>query len=247
MARLMVLGEARAAGLRVWTEGDDLVIEGPAAAEPLARTLLARKAEVVAALGDQDYQLWDAATARQQLRATLNAVAAMYDRIPQFARPNVHSSAWRRARNALDVAYRAKDTAALGQARAALVGLARATVVESGSPGAAAPPARRCDPYDIDDINDQSVAADEFTALRVKLAEGGLDGYPPFTLPNGSAAILDLAGYLRRRLLDLDDPRLADEAARRLRRLAAALTTSPLHPCPAGQRVRQAAVKGETL
>lgn len=50
MGGLMVLEEARAAGLRVWTEGDRLKVRGPRAAADLALRLLARKAEVMAAL-----------------------------------------------------------------------------------------------------------------------------------------------------------------------------------------------------
>jgi hypothetical protein len=50
MDGLTLLEEARGAGLRVAAEGDRLVIRGPKTAEPVARRLLAHKAEVLAAL-----------------------------------------------------------------------------------------------------------------------------------------------------------------------------------------------------
>ena len=50
MAGLTLLEEARAAGLTVRADGDRLVVRGPKWGEPLARALLARKAEVLAAL-----------------------------------------------------------------------------------------------------------------------------------------------------------------------------------------------------
>jgi hypothetical protein len=50
MDGLTLLEEARGAGLRVAAEGNRLVIRGPKTAEPLARRLLAHKAEVLAAL-----------------------------------------------------------------------------------------------------------------------------------------------------------------------------------------------------
>jgi hypothetical protein len=42
--------QARAAGLTLHVDGDRLVVRGPSSAEALARGLLQRKAEVVAAL-----------------------------------------------------------------------------------------------------------------------------------------------------------------------------------------------------
>jgi hypothetical protein len=63
---------------------------------------------------------------------------------------------------------------------------------------------------------------DQWVALRDRLAAGILDDLDPLHLLDGST-ILDVAAYTRRRLADLDDPRLAPEAAKRLRRLQAAL------------------------
>lgn len=45
-----LLAEAQAAGLKVRTDGDRLVVRGPRTAEALAKALLARKGEVVAML-----------------------------------------------------------------------------------------------------------------------------------------------------------------------------------------------------
>jgi hypothetical protein len=50
MDGLSLLEEARGAGLRVAAEGDRLVIRGPKTAEPVARRLLAHKAEMLAVL-----------------------------------------------------------------------------------------------------------------------------------------------------------------------------------------------------
>jgi hypothetical protein len=50
MDGLMLLHEARAAGLKVKAEGDRLRIQGPRRAEALARRLLDHKAAVLAAL-----------------------------------------------------------------------------------------------------------------------------------------------------------------------------------------------------
>ena len=47
-----LLAEAQAAGLKVRTDGDRLVVRGPRKAESLAKALLARKGEVVALLAD---------------------------------------------------------------------------------------------------------------------------------------------------------------------------------------------------
>jgi hypothetical protein len=104
--------------------------------------------------------------------------------------------------------------------------LARAVAIEPTARPAFTLPAAVGDAHDIDDIDDQSPGGGRFLALRALYVEGGLDGYGPFALPDGSAVVFDLAGYVRRRLLDTDDPRLADEAARRLSRVAAALRPS---------------------
>lgn len=50
MDGLTALARARAAGLAVTADGDRLTVRGPKRLEPLARELLARKAEVLAAL-----------------------------------------------------------------------------------------------------------------------------------------------------------------------------------------------------
>jgi hypothetical protein len=50
MDGLTLLAEARAAGLKVKAEGTRLVVRGPREAEPVAKRLLAHKAEVMAAL-----------------------------------------------------------------------------------------------------------------------------------------------------------------------------------------------------
>ena len=47
MEGVRLLEEARAAGLKVWSEGDNLVIRGPKAAEPLALNLIAHKQDVL--------------------------------------------------------------------------------------------------------------------------------------------------------------------------------------------------------
>jgi hypothetical protein len=63
---------------------------------------------------------------------------------------------------------------------------------------------------------------DPWVALRDRLAAGTLEGLGTLHLPDGST-ILDVAAYTRRRLMDLDDPRLRPEAVKRLCRLQAAL------------------------
>jgi hypothetical protein len=52
MEGLTLLREARAAGLSVARDGDELVIRGPRRAEPVARLLLSRKVEVIRALAN---------------------------------------------------------------------------------------------------------------------------------------------------------------------------------------------------
>ena len=47
MAALKLIEEARSAGLRLRFEGDRLVIRGPKSAEPIAKALLDRKAEIL--------------------------------------------------------------------------------------------------------------------------------------------------------------------------------------------------------
>jgi hypothetical protein len=66
-------------------------------------------------------------------------------------------------------------------------------------------------------------AADPFANLRAQLACGCLRGYCRIHLPAG-ATLYDVPGYVGRRLLDLDDPRLAGAAAYWLGQLQAELT-----------------------
>src|SRR5262245_42120474 len=52
MEGLTLLREARAAGLSLARDGDELVIRGPKRAEPVALKLIARKPEVIRALSN---------------------------------------------------------------------------------------------------------------------------------------------------------------------------------------------------
>lgn len=47
MAALKLIEEARSAGLKLRADGDRLVIRGPKSAEPIAKALLDRKAEIL--------------------------------------------------------------------------------------------------------------------------------------------------------------------------------------------------------
>lgn len=53
MGALKLIEEARSAGLKLHAEGDRLVIRGPKSAEPLAKALLDRKAEILPFLREQ--------------------------------------------------------------------------------------------------------------------------------------------------------------------------------------------------
>jgi hypothetical protein len=53
MATLKLLEEARSAGLKLRTEGDQLVIRGPKSAKRIAQALLDRKAEILPFLREQ--------------------------------------------------------------------------------------------------------------------------------------------------------------------------------------------------
>ena len=55
MDGIALILEAQAAGLRVSREAEKLVVRGPRRAEPIARKLLAHKAEVLAALSDDPF------------------------------------------------------------------------------------------------------------------------------------------------------------------------------------------------
>ena len=50
MDGVTLVADAQEAGLTMWADGDRLVVRGPRSAETIARTLLARKAEVLAVL-----------------------------------------------------------------------------------------------------------------------------------------------------------------------------------------------------
>ncbi len=67
-----------------------------------------------------------------------------------------------------------------------------------------------------------AVEQDEFADLRARLACGCLNGYGTLVLADGTT-IYDVIGHARRRLADLDDPWVSDEATRRLRALVAEL------------------------
>jgi hypothetical protein len=70
MDGLMVLAQARAAGLEVHAEGDTLVIRGPASADALARAVLAHKPEVLALLAAVDPEVtWRVEALRPQIPA----------------------------------------------------------------------------------------------------------------------------------------------------------------------------------
>ena len=53
MGALRLIEEARSAGLKLRAEGDRLLIRGPKSAEPLAKALLDRKAEILPFLQEQ--------------------------------------------------------------------------------------------------------------------------------------------------------------------------------------------------
>jgi hypothetical protein len=66
---LTLLRQARQAGLRVATEDDRLVVEGPRRLEPMARALLAAKPQVLRALAAEDEVGWRIAVMRPQVPA----------------------------------------------------------------------------------------------------------------------------------------------------------------------------------
>src|SRR5205823_2038325 len=78
-----------------------------------------------------------------------------------------------------------------------------------------------------------SARPDEFRVLRARLACGCLRGYGWLVLSDGTR-IYHVETYVRCRLEDLDDPRLAAEAAIRLERLQAQL-----------DRLKALAIEGE--
>lgn len=58
MDGLMLLREARRAGLQVTANGDTLVVQGPRRLESVARTLLAEKPRILQALADEHEVTW---------------------------------------------------------------------------------------------------------------------------------------------------------------------------------------------
>jgi hypothetical protein len=67
---LMLLRQARQAGLRVGADGDRLVVEGPRRLESMARTLLAEKPEVLRALAREGTEVgWRVQVMRPQVPA----------------------------------------------------------------------------------------------------------------------------------------------------------------------------------
>lgn len=83
MDGVMLLAEARAAGLAVTANGDRLVIEGPRDAEPIAVRLLAAKPRVIAALATRPaYLPLDPLIAEDVARKTpRDVIGARVDRL----------------------------------------------------------------------------------------------------------------------------------------------------------------------
>lgn len=68
MDGLILLRDARRAGLRVKASGDRLVVEGPRRLEAMARTLLAEKPRVLRALAEEEHEVaWRAAVMAAQV------------------------------------------------------------------------------------------------------------------------------------------------------------------------------------
>jgi hypothetical protein len=82
MDQMMLLDEARAAGLSVAIDGDKLVVRGPRLAEPVARRLLAHKSEVMAVLASARRPATEAANWRElfEERAAFRQYEAGYPR-----------------------------------------------------------------------------------------------------------------------------------------------------------------------
>jgi hypothetical protein len=80
MECVTLLHEAREAGLEVCADGDRLVVRGPRSAEALARTLLARKAELLRMLADPYPRGVDIPLAIEETSPTLREVNS--SRIP---------------------------------------------------------------------------------------------------------------------------------------------------------------------
>jgi hypothetical protein len=67
---LILLSEARFAGLRVTASGDQLVVQGPRRLEPMARLLLAEKQTILRALAEEHQVAWRIDTMRPQVPGT---------------------------------------------------------------------------------------------------------------------------------------------------------------------------------
>ena len=94
---------------------------------------------------------------------------------------------------------------------------ARAAQLVQGGTAVCTPPTT-----EGNDLTTYLPAGDEFGDLRARLACGCLRGYGQLGLPNG-AVVLNVEGYVRTRLADLEWPQLAPVAARHLRLLQEAL------------------------
>ncbi len=69
MDGLMLLRQARLAGLHVRGDGDRLVVRGPRRLEPIARTLLAEKPRILRALAEEQEVAWRIDAMRPQVTA----------------------------------------------------------------------------------------------------------------------------------------------------------------------------------
>ena len=81
MDGVILLRQARFAGLRVTANGATLVVEGPRRLEPIARTLLAEKPQVMQAHVDEQEVAWrvDAMRAQLPTRGALPLLLARLD------------------------------------------------------------------------------------------------------------------------------------------------------------------------
>ncbi|MGO9179009.1 MAG: hypothetical protein ACLQBX_01965 [Candidatus Limnocylindrales bacterium] len=67
---LILLSEARFAGLRVTASGNQLVVQGPRRLEPMARLLLAEKPTILRALAEEQEVAWRIDAMRPHVPAT---------------------------------------------------------------------------------------------------------------------------------------------------------------------------------
>ena len=84
MDGLMLLRDARRAGLKVTADGDTLVVQGPRRLEPIAQTLLAEKPRILKALAEEHEVKWRIDAMRPQVPAN-GAIPFL------LARPDVRS------------------------------------------------------------------------------------------------------------------------------------------------------------